>query len=332
MQYRRLGPTDLTVSTVGFGVWSVTTGWWGKVDKGDAVRLLQTALDKGITLFDTADAYAEGAGEEIIREALGNRRHDIVLATKFGYDIHAPREGHRERPQKWDAASVRKACEESLHRLGTDHIDLYQLHNPRVEAIRNDDLFTELDKLQIEGKLRHVGAALGPDIGWKVEGDASMAERHLPSVQIIYSIIEQEPARYFFPTAAKNGTGLLARVPHASDILTDEFTDKAKVEFDASDHRAHRRQHWLDTAFRKREQVMFIARGTGRTLAQAAIQFCLTEPAIASVLPNIVTPAQLAEYAAASDTPPITADELHELHRLYNEEFVALEAIQPQRA
>ncbi len=334
MQYRQLGPTDLSISTVAFGVWSVSTGWWGKVEKPDAIRLLQQALELGVTLFDTADTYAEGYGEELLGEALGKRRHDIVIGTKFGYDWYnqQPREGHRERPQRWDAEFIRYACEQSLRRLGTDYLDLYQLHNPRIETIQNDEVFDTLDALVEEGKVRYYGTALGPDIGWRAEGDASMAERRVPSMQIIYSIIEQQPARYFFPTANQEGTGLLARVPHASEILTDQFENQAKVEFDPSDHRAHRRQEWLDTAFRKREKVKFIAQGTGRTFAQAAIQFCLSEPAIAAVLPNIVTEAQLREFAAGADAPPLTEEELTELHRIYNEDFAALEAIQPQRA
>ncbi|MEX2598130.1 MAG: aldo/keto reductase, partial [Dehalococcoidia bacterium] len=321
----------LTVSEVSFGVWSVSTGWWGKVEKPDAINLLRSAQDAGVNFFDTADTYAEGYGETLLHDAFGKSRHDVIIGTKFGYDIHAPREGHKERPQRWDPEFIRKACEDSLRRLGTDYIDLWQLHNPRLDAIRNDELFNLLEELKREGKIRHYGAALGPDIGWKAEGDASMTERRVETMQIIYSIIEQQPARYFFPTAHEHKTGLLARVPHASEVLTDEFTEKMKVEFDPSDHRAHRRQEWLDKAFHKREKVLFVAQETGRTLAQAAIQFCLAEPRIASVLPNIVRPSQLAEFAAATDVPAMTPEELTELHRLYDEEFAALEEIQPQR-
>ena len=332
MKYRRLGQTGIEVSEVGFGVWSVSTGWWGKVDKPDAVRLLREAVEAGVTLFDTADTYAEGYGETIMQEALGKRRHEIVIGTKFGYDIHAPRDGHqRERPQRWDPEFIRSACEESLRRLGTDYIDLYQLHNPRIDTVRDDEVFDTLDTLSKEGKIRYYGVALGPDIGWAEEGGAAMSERHTASMQIIYSIIEQQPARSFFPAAHEHNTGLLARVPHASEVLTDEFTEKMKVEFDPSDHRAHRRQEWLDLAFRKRERVLFIASETGRTLAQAAIQFCLSEPSIAAVLPNIVRRDQLDEFAAGSDAPPLSADEIAELNRLYDEEFAALEEIQPQR-
>ncbi len=333
MKYRRLGRTDLQLSEVGFGVWSVSTGWWGKVDKPDAIRLLREAKELGVNFFDTGDTYGEGYGEEILREAFPKDRSSVVIGTKFGYDLDAPREGHhRERPQRWDAEFIRAAIEKSLRRLGTDYVDLYQMHNPRLDAIRNDDLAELLDALVKEGKVRWWGAALGPDIGWRNEGDAAMTERGVASMQIIYSIIEQQPARYFFPTAREHETGLLARVPHASEILTDDFADKARVEFEPGDHRAHRHREWLDKAFRKREQVLFVAGGdTGRTLAQAAIRFCLTEPGIASVLPNIVRSDQLAEFAAASDVPPLTEDETAELSRLYDEEFAALEAIQPER-
>ena len=333
MKYRRLGRTDLQLSEVGFGVWSVSTGWWGKVDKPDAIRLLREARELGVNFFDTADTYGEGYGEELLREAFPKDRSTVVIGTKFGYDLDAPRLGHhKERPQRWDAEFVRAAVEKSLRRLGADYVDLYQMHNPRLDAIRNDELSELLDSLVKEGKVRWWGAALGPDIGWRNEGDAAMAERRAPSMQIIYSIIEQQPARYFFPTAREHETGLLARVPHASEILTDDFADKARVEFEPGDHRAHRHREWLDKAFRKREQVLFVAGGdTGRTLAQAAIRFCLTEPGIASVLPNIVRRDQLAEFAAASDVPPLTEDETTELSRLYDEEFAALEAIQPER-
>ena len=333
MKYRQLGETDLNVSEVGFGVWSVSTGWWGKIDKPDAIRLLQEAKELGVNFFDTADTYGQGYGEELLREAFPKDRSSIVIGTKFGYDLDAPRLGpHKERPQCWNPEFVRAAVEKSLRRLGTDYVDLYQLHNPRLAAIRDEELFDLLGDLVHEGKVRWSGTALGPDIGWRDEGDASMSERRVPSMQIIYSIIEQQPARYFFPTAHEHGTGLLARVPHASEILTDDFADKARVEFEPGDHRAHRHREWLDKAFLKREQVLFIAGGdTGRTLAQAAVRFCLTEPAIASVLPNIVRRDQLSEFAAASDVPPLTEEEVAELNRVYDEEFAALEAIQPER-
>ena len=112
MKYRTLADTNLEVSEVGFGVWSVSTGWWGKVDEDDAVALLQHAVDLGINFFDTGNAYGAGYGEEIVPKALAKQRHDIVIGTKFGYDLDAPRAPgqHRERPQKWDPDFIRAEC------------------------------------------------------------------------------------------------------------------------------------------------------------------------------------------------------------------------------
>ena len=124
----------------------------------------------------------------------------------------------------------------------------------------------------------------------------------------------------------------MSRVPHASDVLTDKFESLGKLQFDKDDHRAHRRQEWLDTAFQKREKIKFIVLESGRTLAQAAIQFCLSEPSIASVLPNIVTEDDLLEFSKGSEAPILDEQEVRELHRIYDEEFVTLESIQPQRS
>lgn len=336
MQYRKLGNTDLTVSEVGFGCWSVGTTWWGVSDEDEGVALMRQAFDLGVTFFDNADTYGDGKAERMLAKALGDKRDQIVIATKFGYDIYAPdvdreRAGHRERPQDFSPAFVRKALEESLKRLETDYVDLYQLHNPRLDAIRRDDLFATLEDLQREGKIRHAGVALGPDIGWEEEGIASMRERHVPSVQIIYSILEQEPARAFFPVADECGTGLLSRVPHASGLLDGTYTSGAT--FAAGDHRAHRKQEWLDESLRKVATLDFLyGKETGRTIGQAAVQFVLKRPSIASVLPNLTNERELREFVAAVDTPPLTDEEEARLWDLYDRNFGAVPAAAQQPA
>ena len=321
MKYRHLPGTELDLSEVGFGVWTVSTGWWGKIDEPSAIRLLQNAFHLGINFYDTADTYGKGYGEEIIAKALLPQRHEIILATKFGYDFYdAPvRTGHQERPQRFDPQFIRKACEESLRRFKTDYIDLYQLHNPRLEVIERDEVFETLDQLVSEGKIRHYGSALGPDIGWFEEGEASMKLRNVASTQIIYSILEQEPARQFFPIAEQEEVGLLSRVPHASEVLTDKYREPP--EFDESDHRAHRKQEWLDAAIKKANSVRFLEEGTGRTLAQAAIKFCLAQNSLVSVLPNITSKAELVEYTAAPETPDLAQDESNRLNELWEEGF-----------
>jgi len=327
VKYRSLPRTDLTLSEVSFGVWTVSTNWWGKVEPEDGVRLLQRAYDLGVNFFDTADTYGQGFGEEILARALGKHRHDIIIGTKFGYDIYSPfeRKGHTERPQKFEAQFVRFACEQSLRRLKTDYIDIYQYHNPRLEALQKDDVWDTLQDLVKEGKVRYVGSALGPDIGWFEEGDYSMRVRKVHSLQIIYSILEQEPARRFFPIAKEHNVGLLTRVPHASEVLTDRYVNEPP-RFDPTDHRAHRKREWLEKALKRAAQVRFLAEGTGRTMAQAAIKFCLAQPTVVSVLPNIVTMQELEEYLAAPETPDLTREELDRLEEIYQHNFYLEEA------
>ena len=225
MKFRKLPRTDLVLSEIGFGVWTVATNWWGKIEDADKTSLLENAVEEGINFFDTADTYGDGFGEEILAKVLGHKRNDLIIATKFGYDIYdsTPREGHQERTQKFDKEFVKYACEQSLRRLGTDYIDLYQAHNIKLADLEKDELFETLEQLQFEGKIRYFGVAIGPDIGWQEEGEYSIKERQVKSAQIIYSLLEQDPAKRFIELANEHQIGLLSRVPHASNTLTGEF-------------------------------------------------------------------------------------------------------------
>ena len=321
MKHRHLPRTELDLSEVGFGLWTVATDWWGRIEESDKIRLLERAFDLGINFFDTADTYGKGYGEEILARALGHERQNLVIATKFGYDFYdsVERIGHKERTQKFEPEFIRFACEQSLRRLKTDYIDLYQLHNPRLDAIENDEVFDILATLVNEGKIRYYGSALGPDIGWFEEGEESMRERQVSSLQIIYSILEQEPARQFFPIAKDEEVGLISRVPHASEVLTGRYS--RPPTFDPGDHRAHRKQEWLDQELKKADQVKFLAEETGRTMAQAAIKFGLAQETIVSVLPNFTNMEELEEYTSAPETPDLLVEESERLDDLWENGF-----------
>ena len=322
MKFRKLPRTDLVLSEVGFGVWTVATNWWGKIEDADKAALLENAVEEGINFFDTADTYGDGFGEEILATVLGHKRNDIVIATKFGYDIYdpTPRDGHKERAQKFDKEFVKYACEQSLRRLGTDYIDLYQAHNIKLADLERDELFETLEQLQFEGKIRHYGVALGPDIGWVEEGEYTLTQRQVASAQVIYSIMEQDPAKHFIRLAEENEVGLLSRVPHASNTLTGEFDDGLPT-FDADDHRAHRKNEWLEEAMRKVARVRFLVQEDTRTMAQSAIQFVLKQPSIISVLPNFTNLSELKEYTSALETPEISDEEQTKLDELWEHGF-----------
>ena len=156
MRFRTYKNTDLTVSEVGFGLWTISTGWWGNFTEGEAIALMHKAFDLGITLFDAADTYGNGLSEELIAKAFPNQRDEIVVATKVGYDfVHhgeARGRGQREIPQDFSPEAMMRATDAALKRLKTDRIDLLQLHNIRMEQVYDDALWTALEKLKSRRK------------------------------------------------------------------------------------------------------------------------------------------------------------------------------------
>jgi aryl-alcohol dehydrogenase-like predicted oxidoreductase len=322
MQYRTLPNTDLSLSAVGFGLWTVSTTWWGIEDDRVGSDLLRRAYDLGITFYDTADTYGNGKGETILAEALGQVRDRIVIGTKFGYDFvhHGDRrEGQREIPQDFSVRHLHSALEESLRRLNTDYIDIYLLHNPRHWAIDSDELFAALHDLKRSGKVRHYGVTMGPAIGWESEGVAAMQKRDITVFQMIHNLLEQDPGRRFLQVANEREVGVLVRVPHSSGMLEGNYT--ADTSFSPKDHRSHRPKEWLTDGLKKLEQLTFLHEGTGRTIGQAAIQYLLAQPRITSVLPNIYNAEQLEEFAAAPETPTLTAQEIERVDRLYDTNY-----------
>ncbi len=326
MQTRRFGDTDLETSAVGFGTWALGSDWWGAHEDPDV--LVARALELGITFFDTGDTYGQGLNEELVGAALaraGARRTEIQISTKFGYLLDHERTDHgeSERPHDWSPAHTRQALEASLRRLQTDYVDLYQLHNPRMDALDHDELFAELETLRAEGKIRHYGIALGPKIGWREEGVRALEERPITSLQTVYNMLEQEPGAEFLRLAEIHGAGIIARVPTSSGLLEGALTPEHT--FEGNDHRRHRPRSWLIDGLKKVDQLDFLRRGGARTLAQAAYGFILAQPAIATVVHTVNTCAQLEEWSAATDVPPLDEDELAAFDELYRSGFGLLE-------
>ena len=337
VQYRELGKTGIKVSEVGFGVWTVSTTWWGIKEETVGIQLLQRAFDLGITFFDTADTYGNGLGETILAKALGDRRDKITIGTKVGYDFyhHTSRRGQEELPQDFSPSYLEFALNESLKRLQTDHTDLYQLHNSRIDVIEKTDVIETLERFKREGKIRSYGVALGPAINARqiAEGKAAITKGY-DSIQIIYNLLEQMLGEALFPVAGQplesegNGgvrSSFLVRVPHASGLL--DGTVKRDTVFTETDHRYHRvstderKRQWQEEGLKKVDQLDFLTSGTGRTLGQAALKFILSEPTVAAVLPNIYSEALLCEFAATSDAPDLIPAELSRIRELYTSSF-----------
>jgi aryl-alcohol dehydrogenase-like predicted oxidoreductase len=323
MKYRLYRNTDLSVSEVGFGLWTVSTGWWGNFSEDDALRLMRKAFELGVTLFDAADTYGNGYSEELIAKAFPQQRDQIVIATKVGYDFlhHGnERRGQREIPQDFSPQNIRQATEAALKRLRTDRIDLLQLHNIRMEQVEADAVWETLEALKSEGLIRYYGIALGPAIGWLYEGVRCIKQRNLTTVQHIYNLLEQHPGKAIQSAAEDAGkeTMFLIRVTHSSGMLEGHYT--AETTFPPKDHRSHRPRSWLINGVKKVEQLRFLER-ENRTLGQAALQWLLKDDRVAATLPNIYNEEQLIEFATAPDCPDLTTEEMRKIDELYAANF-----------
>ena len=209
MEFRNLHGTSLRLSELGFGTWTVTTGWWGTYTDAEAERLIRRAIDYGINYIDTADAYGNGRGETILAPVLKDHP-DLIVGTKFGYDFYnnpeRPR-GQRELPQDMSPRFIRFALEQSLRRLGVDHVAIYQPHNPRIDVLVQDEFWETMEELKREGKILSHGPSLGPAIGWRDEGIYANAVRKAPVTQMIYNVLEQDPGREFILAAETASSG-----------------------------------------------------------------------------------------------------------------------------
>jgi len=322
MEYRRLGQTEMLVSGVGFGLWTLSTGWWGEKSDDEAVALLREAKSLGINFYDASDSYGNGRSEEQLRKAFGNDA-DVIVATKVGYDFYThadARRGQQEIPQDFSPAYIRRACEESLRRLGRERIDFYQLHNPKMDTIERDETFETLEALQREGKIRSYGVALGPAIGWEEEGVRAARDRKIAGMQIIFNMLEQDPGRAHIAAAEAHGVGIVARVPHSSGMLEGKYTEE--TTFAANDHRRHRPRSWLINGLKKIKQLDFLLEARpGATLGQVALKWLLAHPSLASALPNIYDRDQLVEFAASCEVADFTPEEMARVQGLYESNF-----------
>jgi aryl-alcohol dehydrogenase-like predicted oxidoreductase len=323
MRYRPIGTTGVEVSEVGFGVWTVSAGWWGEYTDQQAVTLLRQAFDRGVTFFDTADTYGQGRGETILQQAFpGADRDDIVIGAKFGYDwaTRNPRDaGHREAPHRFDIGFLKQALDDSLRRLGTDRIDFFQMHNPRMEHLLIDDVWTFVERSKQAGKVRSVGVALGPAIGWLEEGLYSLESLPVDGVQMIYNALELDPGRALIDVAERTGKSLVVRVPHSSGMLEGRYTED--TVFPEHDHRRHRPRSWLVEGVQKIEQLRFLERENGCTLGQAALRYVLRSPSVVSALPNIYDRDQLVEFTGASDVPDISESQARRIEGLFESNY-----------
>ena len=305
MTYRQLGDSGLTVSTVGIGC----NNFGRRLDQDGTNAVVRQALDSGITLFDTADIYGQGASEEMLGLALGSERENVVVATKFGMDMqgaNGPDWGVRG-----SRRYVRKAVESSLRRLGTDWIDLYQLHRPDPQT-PIDETLAALDELVREGKVRYLGSS--NFTGWQVV-DADWTARDAGSSRFVsaqneYSLLERDVEDEVVPACEHVGVGLLPFFPLASGLLTGKYR---RGEPAPEGTRLAGMADRLDGAdWDTIEALEAYAAQRGLRPIDVAIGGLAAQPAVASVIAGATRPEPVVDNVRAGLWEP-TAEDLAEL-------------------
>ncbi len=310
MAYRSLGKTGLTVSEIGFGAWGIggaTPGMtsYGTTDDAVSRRALAAAYDAGITLFDTSSVYGDGHSEELIGAEFASRRDRVVIATKAGLlRFHEPPDFSPE--------ALRRSVEGSLRRLGTDYIDLLQLHNPPVEdGALLDGALETLDRLRREGSVRAVGFSLKtPD-----QGLAAIAEFGCAVVQFNLNMLDWRAVDCgLFELATTREIGVIVRTPLCFGFLSGNI--RADTVFAADDHR-NRWPRSQIAAWVAAADEMAAAVSLEEALSRTALRFCLSWPAVSTVIPGILTEAEANENAAASAAGSLPADSLSTIKAIY---------------
>ena len=275
MQYRRLGRTDIEVSTVCMGCWAIAGGdTWGDQDEADAVDAIHASLDAGVNFFDTAEAYGRGTSEQLLAKGLGERRKDVVIATKVIGDL-TPR-------------SVRAACEGSLKSLNTDVIDLYQIHWPRHDVPIQDTL-GEMTRLRDEGKIRVPGVSnFGPQ-----DLSEALSCARVESDQVAYSLLWRALEFALQPACVEHEVSILCYSPLAMGLLTGKWRTPEDVPdgrsrtrlFDSARTGArHGEPGCEEEVFHAIGKIREVADGLGEPMGNVALAWLLAMPGVTSVL------------------------------------------------
>ncbi|MHB1582855.1 MAG: aldo/keto reductase [Acidimicrobiales bacterium] len=297
MRYRQLGGSGLTVSELGLGC----NNFGMRIDADASAAVVRAALEHGITHFDTAHSYGGGRSEEYLGAALGGRRDEVVIATKFG----SPRQRAASDPAPGSRANVLRSCETSLRRLGTDHIDLYYLHFPDP-ATPLDETLAALDDLVRHGKVRYV--ATSNMAGWQVAEAQHLAGRdHLSrpvACQVEWSLLERDVEREVVPACRHYGVGIVPYFPLASGLLTGKYRRGADFP---PDSRLGSGPSFAamatDERFDRVDELRAVAGQQGTSLLSLALGWLLAHDGVPSVLAGATSPEQVAANVAAVERP-----------------------------
>lgn len=316
MKQRRLGKTGLRVSEIGFGGWGIGGAQFGNsygpTDDSVSRAAIVRALERGVTLFDTADIYGHGHSEALLGEVLADwTGPKPTVVTKGGINFYR-NDGTLE--PDWTPYSIARAVQQSLGRLRRDLLDVYLLMNPNVQELDRWRAWETLDALRRAGKIAHFGVSV------QTPEDGVWLLKHGKPVQVIQvalSVFFQGATVELLSLARKQGVGILAREPLANGFLAGGYGSNAV--FGDGDIRAALPPQYVQAMTQTAAKLGFLSEGGARTPAQAALRFVLDEPHIASVVVGMKTPAQVDENTGAADVPLLTNNERRRVMRVFDE-------------
>ena len=309
------------IAEIGLGTWQLGSADWGQIDPDRAYGILDTHTRLGGNFIDTADVYGMGVSETLIGNFLTQSDKKVFVATKLG------RRGDHGNgwPQNFTYDFLRRHVEDSLKRLQTDQLYLEQLHCIDTESLRKGEVFDSLRKLQQEGLIKHFGVS----VETTEEAFICLQHKDIASLQIIFNIFRQDAVHQFFDKASAQGTGLIARVPLASGLLTGKFNKDTR--FSAKDHRNYNAN---GEAFNVGETFSGIDFAEGLSLArqvqdnlpsgnlaQQSIKWILSHPAITTVIPGASRAQQVESNMAAAALPAYTEETMQALSTLYQRQI-----------
>ncbi len=319
MQYRTFGRTGWEISAVSFGAWAIG-GTWGPVDDHESMAALHRAVELGVNFFDTADVYGDGHSERLLRQLRSEYKEKIYIATKAGRRLHP------HTAAGYNRENLSSFVERSLKNLGTETIDLLQLHCPPTDVYYMPEVFDILDELVRAGKIRYYGVSVE-----RVEEALKAIEYpNLQSVQIIFNMFRHRPAELFFEQAKKRRVAVIARVPLASGLLTGKL--RPDTTFASDDHRQFNRHgeafdrgetfSGVDYAIGLQavEQLKAVC-PPGMTMAQFALRWILMFDAVTCTIPGAKRPSQVEENASAGDLPPLSAETMSQVCSIYEHQI-----------
>ena len=297
VKFRALGRTNLQVSEVGFGAWAIGGGMWGKTDDAESLKALRRALDLGVNFVDTAAVYGNGHSEQLVGKVWRERNGAFYVATKIPpKDGNWPAQNNSPIRSAFPAAWVREQTEKNLRNLNLERIDVQQIHVWSSNWVRETEWIETLIQLRQEGKIRFIGVSIGDPKEALGLAKSGLAD----TIQVVYNIFDQSPEDELFPLCRNNNVGVIARSPLDEGSLTGKFSKDTKFSQD----------DWRNGYFSPavlRETVERVERLKPRILKEApsmtvgALKFCLSHPAVSTVIPGIRSIAQAEENCRASN-------------------------------